>query len=376
MKRLYILLALILTALIVSASFYGAYVYLQSSTAPTQTTPPVSTSMTPITTSDSQSTPTSAPTATPMPTSVTVIDQTGAQVIIPLPVNRIVCLNGGITEIICALGGENKIIGIGGTANWPQSVNSKPAVGTGSSSINVEAIFEMNPDLIVLDTAIFSNNVTLDNLMNAGFPVYIDTPGLPDRVNSIVSNFGQILGNQSQAAKIISNTQYYTNLIRERVQNLTQNEKTTYYYEWGYTWFSASDLSIIPQILANCGGVNICGNATVTYPTLSAEYVAQANPDIIIAMAPSITNNVTVYQDARAEMLSRDALRNTGAIEDGRVYIYNYWIATGIEYPVGELYFAKWLYPHLFEDIDPGAIYVQLIQQYFDITPQGVYAYP
>ena len=93
-------------------------------------------------------------------------------------------------------------------------------------------------------------------------------------------------------------------------------------------------------------------------------------------MAPSITTDIVVYQDARTEMLNRAALHDTGAIQNSRVHIYNYWIATGIEYPVGELYFAKWLYPHLFEDIDPDAIYVQLIQQYFGITSQGVYVYP
>jgi Mor family transcriptional regulator len=69
-------------------------------------------------------------------------------------------------------------------------------------------------------------------------------------------------------------------------------------------------------------------------------------------------------------------LSTLSAVQNDRVHIYNYWLTGGIEYPVGKLYFAQMLYPDLFADIDPGAIYQELIQKYFGETPTGVYFYP
>jgi iron complex transport system substrate-binding protein len=316
--------------------------------------------------------------STSVPTSVTVTDDTGTNVTIPFPVNRIVCFNGAVTEMICAMGGEDKIVGIlGSSISFPKSVLDKTSVGTSTASIpsSLETVFSLAPDLIIADDAIYNYNETVNQIKNAGIPLYIDRPGIPARVSTIVTNIGLILGNSSMAEKINNNTQYYTNLVEQRVQTVPDSELATYYCEWGKAWFSSTG-GIVPSIMTKCNGINIAANSTVKYPTLSAEYVATANPDVIVIQVPVIGNNLTVYQLARDELMSRVALSGTTAVQEGRVYVYNPYLTSGIEAPVGELYFAKWLYPDLFEDIDPGAIYVQLIQEYFGITPEGVYAYP
>jgi iron complex transport system substrate-binding protein len=289
---------------------------------------------------------------------------------VAIRVNRIVCLNGGDAEIICALGGEDKIIAMAGDANWPPSVNTKPSVGTGSISFNLEMVLTMNPDLVVADSAIFSNNASLDTLTNAGIPVYIEDPALPSRLSAMVSNLGLILGNSAMAEQINNNTQYYLDLIQERIQNATP---TTFLAPMSYEWYCFGSTSKIAQLMELCGGVNVFKNAT---GVITPEFAAESNPQVIICQTPSITSNSTVFQATVNDFMSRDALLETDAVKQGRVYAYNYWLGTGIEYPAGALYFAKWLHPDLFADIDATAIYVQLIQQYFGVTPTGVYGYP
>jgi iron complex transport system substrate-binding protein len=39
------------------------------------------------------------------------------------------------------------------------------------------------------------------------------------------------------------------------------------------------------------------------------------------------------------------------------------------------LYLAKWFHPSLFEDIDPAAIHEQMIQKFFGVELDGVFAY-
>lgn len=421
LKRQYAVLAIVLVALIISVSAYGVYNVLYSvspapspspsststpTSAPTLSptvTPTASPSSSPLPTPASTPTPSASPTMqptvsasptlspspsptvaptptpTPTPTSVTVTDYTGANVTVPYPVNSIVCLGGSYAEIICALGAEDKIVATLGSVPFPSSLNDKLSLGSSSSAIpgSLEVIFSLNPDLVLSDAGFVSSfNTTFSQITNAGIPLYLDATGLPDRMNTIVSTLGVILGNSSMAEQINNNTQYYTNLVQQRIQNIPDSEQTTYYYEWGHAWFSVAGASQANTFIVSCGGVNIVMNNSVSFPTLSPEFVAEANPDVIIQQVPVIGNNMTVYQNARDELMSRPALKDTTAVKEGRVYIYNPYLRSGLEYPIGKLYFAKWLYPDLFADINPETVFTQLIQQYFGVTPEGVYFYP
>ncbi|MEM3623774.1 MAG: hypothetical protein QXL52_00520, partial [Nitrososphaerales archaeon] len=80
--------------------------------------------------------------------------------------------------------------------------------------------------------------------------------------------------------------------------------------------------------------------------------------------------------EMREEILSRPELQNVDAIKNGKVYICDWKIRGGICSVVGYLYFAKWIQPELFQDIDPAQVMEELYQQFFGITVQGVFAYP
>ena len=54
---------------------------------------------------------------------VTIVDSTGAQVNVTLPVERVVSLNPGLTEIICALDCEDLIVGRDASSVFPASVS-------------------------------------------------------------------------------------------------------------------------------------------------------------------------------------------------------------------------------------------------------------
>ncbi len=345
-------------------------------TTPSTTQPPASPTPTQLPTPTDPPTPT--PTATPSPTpiqnvTVTITDLKGNQTV-TLPVHRIGCLNGGLAEVICALGGEDKIIARTDDVVFPTSLLDKPSVGVNAAAdINLEALLSLNPDLVVSSSAFSADSIAI--IQAAGIPVLIENTASGDRVNTIVTNFGLILDTPEKAAEIVNNTQYYTALVQQRIANLTASEKTTFYYEFSRTWYSMTSRTNMGTVLASCGGMNIATNASVSYTSLSPEYVAEANPDVII-YSLSGTTNLTDYQTIHDELLSRTVLQEVNAIKDERVHVFYYYLGAGIRYPVGELYFAKWFYPDLFTDIDPTAIHVQLIQDYFGVPLEGTYAYP
>jgi len=316
-------------------------------------------------------------------TVVSVVDGAGDVVNVTEPVTRIVCIDDYSSTIICALGCENKIVGEDSTASFPSSVTKIASVGEDYGP-SVEQILELQPNLVVSDGSLnYYNNQTMSQIEAAGIPVYLSVSTNPqpnpysnetiiDTTCSLITNLGLILNEQTNASKIVNYMQSYNNLVKERIATLTSSEEPTVYFEWYFEW----ETEPVPYV-AQAGGINIAANATLFISTLSPEYVAEANPDVIIDMISSPDHNVTDFVTARDEMMSRPALLDTTAVKDGNVYIIDGTIYGGICCLQGYLQWAKWLHPSLFEDINPAAAQQQLYQEFLgNATLPGVYSYP
>lgn len=311
------------------------------------------------------------------PEVVTIVDTTETPVTLNLPINRIACLNDGLTGVICALGCEDEIVGRPDAyEGYPRSILEKTNVGN-SLTPNLEILFELKPDLVVVDSAIFYyGDETLNKIKDAGLTVIMEDSGTPSRLTTIISNFGQILNKTERATEILDTIDQYTSLITTRLENVTESGKPTFFLAlMDYGWLTMANGSNANDRLVACGGINIAANSTVMYPELSAEYVVEANPDVIIVSAYG-GSNLQTHEYARNQIMNNPVLSDVKAVKDGRVYTYNDCIATGVQYPAGWLYFAKWFHPDLFADIDPAAIHAELIRDFFGEEIEGVYAYP
>ncbi len=311
---------------------------------------------------------------------LTVVDPNGGTVKITQPVKTVICLDAEATEIVCALGCESRIIGLDTSSTFPPSVASIQKVGE-SYSPSIEKIIELDPDLVLGGAPLnYMDNQTSAKIEAAGIPVFICqsmNPPLNSNesfVNStcaLAAQIGEILDVKSNATKLVNYMRDYENMVNQRLSNLTQSQKPLVYYEWYTDW----QTKIVPDI-ALLGGINIAENESQVAPIVSPEFVTEANPGIIIRMISSSNNKVADFTTAQSQMTSRPALRNTNAIKEGHVYICDYGITGGIESVVGYLQWAKWIHPDLFSDIDPTAIHQQMVHEFFNITLDGVYAYP
>lgn len=309
--------------------------------------------------------------------SVTIVDATGAQVNVPLPVERVVSLNSGLTEIICALGCEDRIVGRDEGSVFPASVSAKSIVGQNSYDPNLELLLEMEPDVIIADSMLSYNTEALQKIETAGVPVIIEEPSNVSRVKIVTSNFGLVFGKEEKAAEINDYITSYEDLVTERVKDLSSSEKPAVYIEWYQPWQTFTGDSAANEIIVNAGGVNIAAEITTTAPVLSPEYVVEKNPDIIVRMiSGDLIGNTTGFEATYSELMNRAGLGEVTAIKERKVYVYDPIVLEGIRYPVGLLYWAKWFHPNLFEDVDPAAVHAELLQQFFDVTLEGVHTYP
>ncbi len=421
MKQYVMALTVVVVALVIVASAYGVYTLSLSpspspspslstsptlmptlsptltpssspSSNPTATPTPVQTatptqaptstpteSLTPLPTIAPTTTPISTPTITPSPTpepptNVTFVDSTGATVTIPLPVTRIVSINMAVTEEICALGGEHLLVGRDDGSVIPPSVLSVPIVASSSNAPNVELVIAQDPDILIADTMLSTKADLLQKIKDADIPVLIVNPGNFSQTLDFLRYLGVMLNNETTANNMVTTLSYYNDLVVSRLANLTDDQRPNVYIEMSSAWRTFSGTSIRNEMLVKAGGINIAANLTGS--TLTPEYVATANPSVILRMVSSDTKDISDFAPVYTEILGRTQLINTDAVKNGAVYVYDSSIGGGLQYPVGLLYWAKWFHPTLFADIDPAAVNQAIFSQFLGITIEGVFAYP
>jgi iron complex transport system substrate-binding protein len=225
-----------------------------------------------------------------------------------------------------------------------------------------------------------SKTEIINQITSAGIPVLIERVTFSDELKTLVSDIGSILGADAKAVELNAWMDQYINLVTARVSTLSASQLPTVYFEWSTDdWKGINPLSGLGGIITNAGGKNIVkSNSTSTSTTLSPEYVVEANPAFIIKQSSSTSSNRAADLSLiRSNLMSRSMLSECTAIKTGKVYVVNFRILQGIEYPIGQLYFAKWLHPDLFADIDVNAIHLEMFQKFFGVSTLGdSYAYP
>lgn len=304
---------------------------------------------------------------------VTVVDKTGVSVEVKVPVERIVNIAPGAVEIICALGCGDKIVGRDTYSTFPPSVEEIPIVGDSSFNPNLEKLLELQPDLVIADEGLSAEN--RKKIEDAGVPVIVEMLMEP-RLKTCMRNLGLILGAEEKANELIDFYEYYENLVSERIKDVAFAEKPSFYFEWYMPWYSTRPGDSWDELLVAAGGTNIAPEVPINDPQLSPEFVAEQNPDVIVRMLTRMDGeDMVAFQVLRNEIINRVALSETTAVKEGKVFVIKNTVLV-LRRPIGLLYLAKWFHPSLFEDIDPTAIHEQMIQKFFAVQLEGVYAYP
>jgi iron complex transport system substrate-binding protein len=378
MKKTTLALVIVLVAAIIGVIAYGTNTFLTSSPSPspsptasqmptpTPSEPPPT--LSPTQTQTSTVPPETEPPTSPSPSSpqkrpVTVVDGLGVNVTVNAPVERVITLDPGLTEIVCVLGCESKLVGRESTSTMivrPPSIEDVPVV-----DYNVEAILELEPDLIISGAALDYYREKYDQLQAAGIPIFVTDSATAapspfsdetviDRSCELATTIAKFLGAEENATRYVDFCQYYNNLVRERIANLTRDQMPLVMLEWSQPYMTS-----VISYQNSVGAINIAENQTVTYPVLSAEFVVSVNPDIIIEAITSPTHNETDFTVMRDSILNRSELSDVNAVKNGKVFIYDYVVmreGVGGHEVVGFLYWAKWCHPELFADIDPAAV--------------------
>ena len=86
-------------------------------------------------------------------------------------------------------------------------------------------------------------------------------------------------------------------------------------------------------------------------------------------------DDTTVIRETRDWVMDADenpALAGSDAVTNGNVYLYSLPLGTSTRFVVAMAYWAKWLHPELFGDLDPHEIHMTYLEDYMGIDRSEV----
>lgn len=242
------------------------------------------------------------------PSSITYTDDLGRNVTIKGYPQRIISLSPSNTEMVFALGLDDRLIGVTIYDNYPEAAKSKPQVSE-YSNVDVEKIVSLQPDLILADEIHKSDVVPA--LEKLGITVLVIRPGTVDHIIADIELIGKITGKTKEAGDLAANMRQRVKTVIDKSAKLTAAEKpSVLYVTWHDPIWTAGGNVIISDLLNMVGATNI-GSDLDGYATITLETVIERNPEVIIVMSSMGDQNASLdYIKQEPRLQATDALKN------------------------------------------------------------------
>ena len=264
-----------------------------------------------------------AETAEPVPegTTLTFTDDLGRDVTAPVQPERVAVLLGSYADVWCLAGGQDSLVAAANDA-W---TDFDLPLGDGVANLgsllepNLEALIAAEPDLVIASSNTTSNVELLPSLEQLGVPVayfgvnsfndYLEMLDVCTRITGHTENY-QTYGLDVQAqvdkAKEQNDGSAPTVLLLRSASTSckVKNSKGT----------------VLGEILADLGAVNIADSDTGLLEDLSLERIIADDPDYIFVVFQG-SDQAAAQKTLDAALTSNPAWETLSAVQNGRFYI-------------------------------------------------------
>ena len=200
-------------------------------------------------------------------------DQLGRTVSIPAPPQKIVSLVPSITELLCALGLEDRIAGITRYCIFPDHLLREKTVVGGTKKTVPERIHAISPDLIIASK---EENIQAEiELYAQQYPVWVSDVGRLEDALELIRSIGALTGTAAVAEKMIDSIQ-----TRFKTIPAVQPVKGAYLI-WKDPVMTVGSDTFIHDMMRFAGIRNVFA-AEKRYPVTTLEAIAALSPDIIL----------------------------------------------------------------------------------------------
>ncbi len=241
----------------------------------------------------------------------TVVDPTGRTVNVPRDPRRVVALAPSVTEIVYALGREDRLAGVTRFSNYPPAAGQLPKVGS-YVHLDVERIVALRPDLCV---AVKDGNpiAVVEQLEALGLPVFAVNPLDLETVMQSVEAIGGLLDAAAVARDVVADMRQRIARVEARVAQTSLRPGV--FLQIGISPIvSVGSSTFIHTLIEMAGGTNLAAGPT-PYPRFSREQVIALAPEVIVISSMA---RDAVFEQVKAEWMQWPVIP---AVRRGAVFI-------------------------------------------------------
>ena len=305
------------------------------------------------------------------------------------PVKRIIAVYYNHAEKICIVGAKDKVVGVDSIilnkpTFFPELVKL-PCVGH-RKGLDVEAILELEPDVVILGAYSYHDPQLEDKLKGSDIDV-VRMPEHPDIGTMYpIMILGYILDEEENAREFLEWHDKYVDLIEEGVSEIPEDDKQRVFWISSYslgrssirTW--AGGVSDPSEMVGVINTVVAAGMTFEGNPEVEWEWVLRQNPSVIISYGTGgyETEHESAIKAHYDAIIGQPGAENIAAVQNDRVFVI--YTVRGPGYLTGLAYTVKWLHPELFEDLDPQEVHQEYLDRFlrldFDVRAHGAFVYP
>jgi len=272
-----------------------------------------------------------------------IVDDLGRQISLDKVPRRIVSHVPSSTEMLFALGLDEKVVGVSDYCDYPEAAKLKEKVG-GFYNPSIEKIVELDPDLVFTYEG---EELLMTQLDELGITYIVLQPKDMDGILKNIELVGKITGAESRAEELVENMQARIVSVTGQVKD-APHPRVFYAYavtDLNNPW-TAGPGSFVDSLITMAGGENIGAKASIPWPQFSIEEVANSDPEVIIVNVKHGTAATPVEEIRR-----HPVWRETSAIKHDRIYTIdgNLVERSGPRIVQGLEDMAKIIHPELFQ---------------------------
>jgi len=232
---------------------------------------------------------------------------------VPAEAKRIVSIGGSLTEIVYALGAQDRLVARDSTSTYPPEAGSLPDVGY-MRALSPEGVLSVQPDAILLLEG-SGPPEAVEVLRKASVPMVFvperfDGEGILAKIRAV----GEALGLADETRRFAAEVASDLDKATAAAAKITERKRVLFVLSLqGGKILASGEGTAAAGILALAGADNAVGGFK-GYRQLTDEAVIEAQPDVVLVMARE--GDLAISRD---ELIAHPAIAATPAGEKGAV---------------------------------------------------------
>lgn len=198
--------------------------------------------------------------------------------------DRIVSADGALTEIVYALGEEQRLVGVDTTSTYPSAATKLPQIGY-KRNISAEGTLSLSPDVIIA-TENSGPDKVVEQLKAAGvdFRVYSEAPTLA-AVEEKITHVAELLDKPAEGKALWADVKHEVDAAKARAAAIKEPLRVMFVLSAGDRSPLVAGINNGADSMIRLSGAVNAVDGFEGYKPMPVEALVAARPDVILMMA-------------------------------------------------------------------------------------------